>query len=50
MKRKFAFITIWVLVISILVYFDILPGDIDTIKHFFSEKEKYASLLFIGHG
>ncbi|WP_313798866.1 VTT domain-containing protein [Cytobacillus sp.] len=48
MKRKFAFITIWVLVISILVYFDTLPGDIDTIKHFFSEKEQYASLLFIG--
>lgn len=48
MKRKFAFITIWVLIIFILVYFDKLPGDIDTIKYFFSEKEQYASLLFIG--
>lgn len=47
MKRRFAFITIGVLVISSLVYFNVLPVNIDTIKHFISQKEQYASLLFI---
>lgn len=48
MKRKLVFITIWVLIILSLVYFDVLHVDIDTIKHFISEKKEYASLLFIG--
>lgn len=47
MKRKFAFITIGVLVISSLVYFNVLPVNIDTIIYFISQKEQYASLLFI---
>lgn len=48
LKRKFAFILSWALVIFAFVYFDLLPADIDTMKHYFSENEQYASLLFIG--
>jgi len=48
LKRKFTYIFIWVFVISTLVYFDLLPVNIETIKPFFPEKEQYASLLFIG--
>ncbi|MDQ0273982.1 TVP38/TMEM64 family protein [Cytobacillus purgationiresistens] len=47
MKRKLAFISSWILVIYCLVYFDVLPIDIDTIMHFITDKEEYASLLFI---
>ncbi|MED3965840.1 TVP38/TMEM64 family protein [Niallia taxi] len=48
MKRKFAFITILILVLLSLIYFDVLHVDIDTIKHVISEKNEYASLFFIG--
>lgn len=41
-------IAIWLLSFFALAYFDLLPTDINTIKHFFSENQKYALVIFIG--
>ncbi|MGZ9818122.1 TVP38/TMEM64 family protein [Peribacillus simplex] len=48
MKIKYAIIAIWLLSFFALAYFDLLPTDINTIKHFFSENQKYALVIFIG--
>ena len=48
MKKKFAMIAIWILLIVLLKHFDLLSLNMSTVKELISEHKNYAYLLFIG--
>ena len=48
LKKKLFMISIWILFVYLLKYFDVLSLDLSMVKEFISSNKNFASLLFIG--